>query len=225
MSSGGAGGAVGRSGSRTVGLIETVRVRSGIAPLWPLHLARLRRSAAELGIPLPRRIEPPAGPDRVVRLEAGPGGITLGDRAVGATRPVRLATAGEVHPGYAHKLTARAPFDAARAAARASGADDALLLTAAGRVAEPTIWTLFWWDGARLATPALGLGVLPGVARARLGAIAGGLAEREILPAGLHGRSLFVANAARGVVAVAELDGVAVAADPRSAALAAAFWP
>jgi len=34
-----------------------------------------------------------------------------------------------------------------------------------------------------------------------------------------------VANAARGVVAVAELDGVPVPADPRSAALAAAFWP
>lgn len=225
MSGEGAGGAVGQPDSRTAGLIETVRVRNGIAPLWALHLARLRRSAAELGIPLPRRIAPPTGADRVVRLEAGPGGITPSDRAVGATRPVRLATAGEVHPGYAHKVTARAPFDAARAAARAGGADDALLLTATGRVAEPTIWTLFWWDGARLATPALGLGVLPGVARARLGVIAGGLAEREILPAGLHGRSLFVANAARGVVAVAELDGVAVPADPRSAALAAAFWP
>lgn len=217
--------AVGQSDSRTVGLIETVRIRNGIAPLWMLHLARLRRSAADLGVPLPGRLAPPTGPDRVVRFEAGPAGITVTDRAVGATRPVRLVTAAEVHPGYSHKVTARAPFDAARATARASGADDALLLTAAGRVAEATIWTLFWWDGARLATPALGLGVLPGVARARLGLIAGGLAEREILPAGLRGRSLFVANAARGVVAVAELDGVPVPADPRSVALAAAFWP
>lgn len=216
---------VGPSDGRAVGLIETVRVRNGAAPLWTLHLARLRRSAADLGIPLPQKLAPPSGPDRVVRLEAGAAGITVSERAVGATRPVRLVTAGEVHPGYAHKVTERAPFDAARAAARASGADDALLLTAAGRVAEPTIWTLFWWDGARLATPALGLGVLPGVARARLRALAGGLAEREILPAGLHGRSLFVANAARGVVAVAELDGVSVPGDPRSAALAAAFWP
>ena len=219
------GSGVGPSDGRTVGLIETVRVRNGIAPLWTLHLARLRRSAADLGIPLPAKLARPTGPDRVARLEAGPAGITVTDRAVGATRPVRLVTAGEVHPGYAHKVTDRAPLDAAREAARASGADDALLLTAAGRVAEATIWTLFWWDGVRLATPALGLGVLPGVARARLGLIAGGLAERELLPAGLHGRPLFVANAARGVVAVAELDGVPVPADPRSAALAAAFWP
>jgi branched-subunit amino acid aminotransferase/4-amino-4-deoxychorismate lyase len=225
MSSPAAEGGVGQSDSRTVGLIETVRVRNGIAPLWTLHLARLRRSAADLGIPLPAKLARPTGPDRVARLEARPAGITVTDRAVGATRPVRLVTAGEVHPGYSHKVTDRAPFDAAREAARASGADDALLLTAAGRVAEATIWTLFWWDGARLATPALALGVLPGVARARLGLIAGGLAERELLSAGLHGRSLFVANAARGVVAVAELDGVPVPADPRSAALAAAFWP
>ena len=92
-------------------------------------------------------------------------------------------------------------------------------------VAEATIWTLFWWDGARLATPALGLGILPGVARARLAVLAGGLGEREVLAAGLKGRSLFVANAARSVVPVAELDGADVPADPRSSALAAAFWP
>ncbi len=212
-------------GRLEVSLFETIRVRGGTAPLWSLHLSRLRRSAAELGIPLPRRVGPPSGPDRVVRLETGAAGVSASDRAVGATRPVRLVTAGEVHPGYSHKITARAVFDAARSAARSCGADDALLLTGAGRVAEATIWTLFWWDGPRLATPALGLGVLPGVARARLGVLVGGLAEREILPVGLHGRSLFVANAARGVVAVAELDGVSLPSDPRSAALAAAFWP
>ncbi|HJS47367.1 MAG TPA: aminotransferase class IV [Gemmatimonadales bacterium] len=211
--------------SRPAALFESIRVRNGTAPLWPLHLARLRRSAADLGIPLPRRLEAPSGADRVVRLEAGEAGCSTGERAVGTTRPIRLVTVAEVHPGYSHKLTAREAFEAARQAARQGGADDALLLTAAGRVAEATIWTLFWWDGARLATPALGLGVLPGVARARLALLAGGLAEREVLPAGLHGRSLFVANAARGVVAVAELDGVPVPGDPRSMALSAAFWP
>lgn len=212
-------------GHPPLALLETVRVRQGTAPLWPLHLARLRRSAAVLGVPLPRRLDPPSGADRVVRLEAGPAGILTTDRAVGAARPIRLVIASAVHPGYPHKVTAREIFEVARSTARASGADDALLLTATGRVAEGTIWSLFWWDGVRLATPALGLGVLPGVARTRLGALAGGLAEREVLPAGLHGRSLFVANAARGVVAVAELDGVAIPGDPRSVALAAAFWP
>lgn len=160
-----------------------------------------------------------------MRLEVGPGGLGWEDRAVGSTRAVRLVTAAEPHPGYPHKLAERGVFETGRQAARAAGADDALFLTGAGRVAEATIWTLFWWDGARLATPALGLGVLPGVARARLALLVGGLAEREVLPAGLHGRSLFVANAARGVVAVAELDGMPVPGDPRSTALSAAFWP
>jgi branched-subunit amino acid aminotransferase/4-amino-4-deoxychorismate lyase len=208
-----------------VQLIETVRVRAGTAPLWRLHLARLRRSAAELGIPLPARLEPPSGADRVVRLLAGPEGVAWSERAPGSTRPVRLITTAAPHPGYGHKTTDRAVFDAARHAARESGVDDALFLTAAGRVAEASVWTLFWWDGARLATPALGLGILPGVARARLAAMTGGLAERELLAAGLKGRSLFVANAARGVVPVAELDGVEVASDPRVPALAAMFWP
>lgn len=210
---------------RTAHLIETVRVRGGAAPLWSLHLARLRRSARELGLRVPPGIQPPPGPDRVARLELAPGGVTWTERPAGPVRPVRLATVSIPHPGYRHKTTEREPFEAAHAAARAAGADDALMLTTAGRVAEGTIWTLFWWDGARLATPALGLGILPGVARARLAVLAGGLREQEVLAAGLKGRALFVANAARGVVPVASLDGAEVPADPRSSALAAAFWP
>jgi branched-subunit amino acid aminotransferase/4-amino-4-deoxychorismate lyase len=205
-------------------LLETIRVRNGTAPLWHLHLDRLRRSATMLGIPLPK-LTAPAGADRVTRLELGAGGASWSERAAGSTRAVRLITSAEPHPGYSHKTADRAAFDAAHQGARASGADDALLLTTGGRVAEGTVWTLFWWDGPRLATPALALGILPGVARARLRTLAGGLAEREELPGGIRGRSLFVANAARGVVAVAEWDGSSVPGDPRTTALAAAFWP
>ena len=35
------------------GLIETVRIRDGVAPLWYLHLRRLAESCRALGIPLP----------------------------------------------------------------------------------------------------------------------------------------------------------------------------
>lgn len=206
-------------------LIETVRIRDGRAPLWPLHRDRLRNSAALLGVPLPPVLDPDGGPDRIRRLTVSAAGSSWTDRAVGPTAPIRLAISPIRHPGYQHKTSDREALDAARADARASGADDVLLLTPRGEVAEGAIWTVFWWDGARLATPALGLGILPGVARRRLGELAGGLAEREVPPEALKGRPMFVANAARGVVAVRELEGSRVPADPRTGALATAFWP
>jgi branched-subunit amino acid aminotransferase/4-amino-4-deoxychorismate lyase len=43
--------------------------------------------------------------------------------------------------------------------------------------------------------------------------------------AALQGRSLFAANAVRGVVPILRLDGVPVPADPRTDELAREFWP
>jgi hypothetical protein len=42
-------------------LIETVRIRNGVAPLWYLHLRRLAGSCKALGIPLPGALPTPAG--------------------------------------------------------------------------------------------------------------------------------------------------------------------
>ena len=56
-------------------LIETVRIRNGVAPLWYLHLRRLATSCKALGVPLPGElITPGGGADRVHRLEVGPQG-------------------------------------------------------------------------------------------------------------------------------------------------------
>ncbi len=49
-------------------LLETVRVRNGVAPLWPLHLERLHRSAAALGIAV-GELERPAGGDQSGQVE------------------------------------------------------------------------------------------------------------------------------------------------------------
>ena len=214
-------------------LIETIRVKDGRAPLWRLHQARLEASCLALGIPRPI-VEPPrGGEDRVVqyivvigeqRADAEePAGIK--ERAVGSVAPVRLALSRETHRPYPHKTTERVVFDRAAAKAKAQGADDAVLLTAEGLVAEATIWTLFWWEGDRLATPALDLGVLPGVGRARLGQLTGGLVERRVRAEELMGRSLLLANAARGVVQVAEWQGSSVEQDTRTGWLREAFWP
>ncbi len=206
-------------------LIETIRVRGGAAPLWSLHLRRLVASCQALGIPFPRAFEvPEGGPDRVHRLEVGMGGMTVSTREVGSLGPVRLMTSDLPHLPYRHKTTDRATFTSAAAEAIRSGADEALLLTARGEVAEATIWCIFWWEGDALCAPALELGILPGVSRMRIAEIAGPVTEMRVGRGALTGRPIFLANAVRGVVEVATLDRVAVPAHPATAALKARFW-
>ncbi len=207
-------------------LIEAVRVRHGQAPLWPYHLERLERSCAALSIPFPADLAPPVGgDDRLVRYEVSEREVQVTERAVGSVAPLRLVTARTVHHPYPDKTTERAIFEAGLAEARAAGVDDALLLTPEGYVAEPCIWSIFWWEGDRIACPASSLGVLPGVARARLAERVGPLLERHVEREHLDGRPLFVANAGRGVVPVAELDGVVLPESADLARIRAVFWP
>ena len=91
-------------------------------------------------------------------------------------------------------------------------------------MAEATVWTVFWWEGETLRTPALALQVLPGVARARIGELVP-LVEAWSGRGELTGKSLFLANAARGIVPVATLDGEPVPSHKRTAKLARKFWP
>jgi branched-subunit amino acid aminotransferase/4-amino-4-deoxychorismate lyase len=207
-------------------LIETVRIRNGVAPLWPLHRARLKHACAVLGIRFPRSLAPPAGgADRAWRIEVGTGRPLIGERGLGALTPVVLQTSATHHPHYPHKTTDRGAFELAAKQVRRAGADDALLLTSDGWVAEGTIWSLLWFEGDQLCAPPLGLGILPGVARARLAELAGGITERRVPRPALTGLPLLVANAVRGVVEVASLDGATVPKDPSTADLRARFWP
>ena len=212
------------------GLIETIRVREGRIPLLDRHLARLRGSLAALGLPVPDRdlaalVRPFAEMgEAVLRLEVrdGTAAVTVGE--LPAASAPSVITASQRHVPYPHKTTERDQFEEAAAEAEVAGADDALLLTADGWVAEGTTWNLFWWEGDRLRTPAVGLGILPGIARARvleLRAVEEGHFPREALA----GPSLFLTNAVRGVMSVASLDGSAVPADARTAELSRGFWP
>jgi len=208
-----------------IGLIETVRVRDGVAPLWGLHLRRLLRSCRELGVPFPGELTVPAGGhDRVHRLEVSQAGALVTERAVRPVEPAHLVTSRVGYRPYPHKTTDRSQFDRALEEARAEGADDALLLAAGGWVAEVGIWSLFWWEGDRLCAPPLALGVLPGVARSRIGELVE-LHERRIGRAGLDGRPLLLANAVRGIVEVVALDGVPAPSEAATRELQARFWP
>ena len=213
------------------GLIETMRVRDGRIPFLDRHLARLARSVAELGLPRPKQdiaalVAPFSGTgNAVLRVEVLDGRASVTVRDLPSLAPPAVITASEPHQPYPHKTTERDCFTDAGKEAEVAEADDALLLTPEGWVAEGTVWTAFWWHGDALYTPALDLGILPGIGRARVLELVK-RAEQGRYPAqGLAGKSPFLTNAVRGIVAIASLDGVAVPADPRTAELAHRFWP
>jgi branched-subunit amino acid aminotransferase/4-amino-4-deoxychorismate lyase len=204
-----------------------MRLRQGRVPLWDLHRARLERSARALGLLVPDALAPPVGgAERVCRLELDARGrLHWSERAPGMPGPLRLRTCAVPHRGYRHKSTDRAWLDAARLEAAAAGADDALLVTESGLVAESSVWSVLWWEAGRLCGPPLALGVLPGVARERLASLVGGIVESELPVEELLSRSPFLANAARGVIIAAELDGREVPASEGTERLRDAFWP
>jgi branched-subunit amino acid aminotransferase/4-amino-4-deoxychorismate lyase len=211
---------------RAPSLIETVRVRNGAAPLWYLHLRRLAVSCKALGIPLPGDLPPPeGGSDRVYRLEVGMRGVQVSERLVGSTAPVKLAISRVAHHSYPYKTTDRAQFDRALDAARSSGADDALLLTPGGFVAETAIYSVLWWEDRKLCGPAFDLGILPGVGRARVTELMGPVEERHSTLSEIRGLPLFLVNSVRGVVKVTALDGDSVPDSRETNALASRFWP
>ncbi len=213
------------------GLIETMRVHDGRIPFLDRHLARLARSVAELGLPRPKQdiaalVAPFSGTgNAVLRVEVLDGRASVTVREPPPLAPPALITASEPHQSYPHKTTERDCFTDAGREAEVAEADDALLLTPEGWVAEGTVWTVFWWDGDALRTPALDLGILPGVGRTRVLELEKRADQGRYRKQALAGKSLFLTNAVRGIVPIASLDGVPVPADSRSAELARRFWP
>src|SRR2546426_5020794 len=212
------------------GLIETIRVRDGRIPFLEQPLGRLDRSLRELGLPRPSQdiaalVRPFAGTgEAVLRVEVCDGRATVTVREPPAPDPPAVITASEPHLPYPHKTTERDCFVEAAGEAEIAEADDALLVTHEGWVAEGTVWTLFWWDDAGLRTPALDLDILPGIGRARVLELGKG-EEIRARRAALDGESLFLVNAVRGVVPLTSLDGARVPGDRRTAELARRFWP
>ncbi len=219
-----------------VTLFETMRARGGRLPLLERHLARLAASCAALGLPPPgeelagRVRAHAARGDGVIRLSVDRGGERIEPRAAPPDGAMRIVFAGARHQPYPHKTTDRGVFDEARQRVVPYRADEAILLTAAGEVAEGCITSVFFWSGEALCTPALELGILPGIGRSRVLELARerGLAVREgrFPRTEVQGRPIFLVNAVRGVMEAAFFDaGRPGRADERTRALRESFWP
>lgn len=181
-------------------LIETVLWDGRAAPRWPLHQARLRRSAELLGWDCPEMAA--SGPDHPARLR-----LTL-DREgrvewqVAALPPAktewRVGLAAERlasdDPWLRVKSTRREVYDRARASLP-EGLDEVIFRNERGEICDGSITTVFFDRGQGLRTPPLACGLLPGVLRADLGR-----AEEVLRAEDLPHVRLWVGNALRGLI-------------------------
>lgn len=222
------------------GLFETLAVRDGVA-LWRFeHIERMRAAAQTVGIPFPEMdienaidaLTHRAKGHHVLRLTLtrGEGGRGLAGEIKRPTllgtvdtfdgqlrfQPVKLITPAircNLH-SPASRMKTLSYMDnvlAAREAA-AAGADDALMLNSAGRVASSTIANIFLEKDGTLSTPALAEGILPGVMRAAVirAAKQSGIQvrEKQVKSADVaNADGLFLTNSLRFIQPVAALDG------------------
>lgn len=218
-------------------IFETMRVRDGEIPLLGRHMERFSRNQEAMGLELlpsdcRRRLESTASErpdDHVVRVEWDGSELDIETRDLPQPGKLALVVSSVIHPGYLIKTTDREPFDRARREARALGADEAILLTRDGFLAEGTIFSVGWFAADVLMLPALSLKILPGIGRARVLECAARLgmevAEGMFLPEKLRDRPAFATTSVRGVVGVSTLDGVPLPKHPAVEKLAAMFWP
>ena len=191
-------------------VIETFGWDGRRFPRLALHLARLGRTCAALGIAL----EPMAV---MVRLDALPHGGALRvrvtvDRAGGVLvshgavvpvlEPWRVVTAAtrlaSGDPWLRIKTTERALYDRAREGL-AVGVDEVIFANERGEVCEGTITTVFFDDGAGLCTPPVACGLLPGVLRSEM--LAAGQCREAVLDLeGLARARLWLGNSLRGLI-------------------------
>jgi para-aminobenzoate synthetase/4-amino-4-deoxychorismate lyase len=196
---------------RSFDLIETMRFdpHEGVIDI-ERHLARMKRSAEELGFVFDRhgagnelqaatfRLREP----KKLRLMLSPtGALAIEVRALPEPPPGPIEVALQPLPVSSddfrlrHKCTDRGFYDEAREAA---GAFETLFHDEGGFLTEGSFTTLFVQRQGRLATPPLSRGLLPGVLRERL--IETGEAVEEDLVAADLVSGFYVGNALRGLI-------------------------
>jgi branched-chain amino acid aminotransferase len=201
---------------------ETVRSYGGVPFLLDRHLTRFEASVEALALPsaegaaeVAALVAGASPPDHVLRLYrteqvlVATGAAILPEIEELRARGLALRTvdAGVPPPLLAGAKTTSYDFAfAARRAAVAAGADDALLVSS-GHVLEAATANVWWRRGDRLYTPSTGAGVLPGVTRGFLlelvDAEVGTFALEELLGAD----EAFMSSSIREVMPVVSVDG------------------
>lgn len=192
-------------------LVETIAFDPAEGmPLLEHHLARIKRSADELGFAFDRhgaRNELQAATFRLrersrVRLLASRGGAVATEvrRHITWPQPImqvalvkRTVPAGDWR--LRHKTTERGPY---REALAMGGSYEVVMTDDDGYLTEGSFTNIFVERGDRLVTPPLSRGLIPGVLRASLLEM-GEAVEGDVRPYDLE-RGFFIGNAARGMV-------------------------
>lgn len=166
----------------------------------------------------------------LARDPAAPGALYVSAAPAPAPgHPATLVTArmrrNETSPTAHWKTLSYLDSVMARREAELAGADEAVMLNTAGRVACAAAATLIVVVGDALVTPPLDDGALPGITRARLFDAGCGLVERRLTTADIEAApAIALANALIGLRPAARLDGRALDPDhPRLRAAAAAL--
>ncbi|KMO11094.1 aminotransferase class IV [Methylobacterium platani] len=217
------------------GVFDTAMALGGTVVAEAAHLARLAASAAALGFafdeaearagiralaaalpraairttvtrgPGPRGLRPPAEPRPVLWASAAPlrPGTAFAELSLGWSAIRR----NETSPAARHKTLGYLDAVMAAEAAAGQGHDEAIFLTMQGRVACAGTGNLFAVSGRTIVTPPLEDGVLAGIVRARVLALAPRLglapAERPLTPDALAGaEAVFLTNSLRLVAPV-----------------------
>lgn len=218
---------------------------------------RMPLSGSELGVEVRRALELAAFPESYLRIMVTRGqGQRLGLDPALAQAPLRVVIVSALEPLPAAKyeqgisaITYRTQRVAdgteaagaklgnylvavlATEAARAAEAEEALLVDREGSLLEGATSNLFAVRAGRLITPPIALGILPGITRAHVLAIARALSipveERPLLVEELGGLDeLFISSSIRELLPVVRVDGRAIGPGrpgPLAARLLSAF--
>jgi branched-chain amino acid aminotransferase len=228
------------------GVFDTAMALGGTVVQEDAHLARLADAATALGFavdlgeartamravaggsaraairttatrgPGPRGLRPPADPRPVLWASAAPlrPGTVFADLSLGWSAIRR----NETSPASRHKTLGYLDAVLAAEAAARDGHDEALFLNMQGRVACAGTGTLFAVFGREVVTPPAREGVLAGIVRARVLALASGLdltaAERPVAPEELSAaEAVFLTNSLRLIAPVRRIGERSYASD------------
>ncbi len=212
-----------------LGLFETLRTWNGVAPLLGEHRARMERSALELGMDLPRDFPDADAVGALLRAEGVVGDVMLRVTLTGgpgaalwmkaAPLPFALRRPGAVVDSGGWSVLrddALARYKTlnywsrrrANESARRLGFDETLSVSPDGCVWEGSRTNLFVVRGASLLTPTRDGPIVPGVMRALVLGLAGGLPLEPDEACALTREALngadevFLTNSVRGVIPV-----------------------